>query len=233
MIASVAAASRAEYPIKRDMGSPSVDRSVRPGYVASMRAAAVHAVGPGTRSTATIALVMKHVLIEERLPSSDDAVRGAHCRHEAGASRCSLVRASHLGELTFPSASQSAGATRSSARSRARPAPPVGRWLLRGAVKESRPGEADRALAAAQRAGDLPNYMLEFVDWLRTSDFQIERLRRRCAVLVMPARLRALPPGRPRRRYGSVGARYRVAPGPSPQLHDGSCLLSTKRKQDG
>jgi hypothetical protein len=39
MISSVAAASRAEYPIKRDMGSPSVDHSVRPGYVASMRAA--------------------------------------------------------------------------------------------------------------------------------------------------------------------------------------------------
>jgi hypothetical protein len=49
---------QAEYPIKRDMGSPSVDHSVRPGYVASMRAAAVHAVGPGTRSIATIALVM-------------------------------------------------------------------------------------------------------------------------------------------------------------------------------
>jgi hypothetical protein len=30
-----------------------------------MRAAAVHAVGSGTRSTATIALVMKHVLIED------------------------------------------------------------------------------------------------------------------------------------------------------------------------
>lgn len=84
MIASVAAASRAEYPIKRDMGSPSVDHSVRPGYVASTRAGAAHAVGPGTQSTATIALVMKHVLIEERLPSSDDAVTRAQCRHEAG-----------------------------------------------------------------------------------------------------------------------------------------------------
>jgi hypothetical protein len=41
-------------------------------------------VGPGIRSTATIVLVIEHVLIEERLPSSDDTVRGAHRRHEAG-----------------------------------------------------------------------------------------------------------------------------------------------------
>ena len=65
--------------------------------------------------TATIALVMKHV-IEERLACFDDALRGAHWRHEAGASACSLVRASHLGELTFPSAGQSAREALSSAR---------------------------------------------------------------------------------------------------------------------
>ena len=38
MISNVAAVSRAKIPIKRDMGSPSVDHSVRPGSVASLRA---------------------------------------------------------------------------------------------------------------------------------------------------------------------------------------------------
>lgn len=97
-----------------------------------------------------------NVLSEERLPSSDDAVRGAHCRHEAGGSMCSLVRASHLGERTFPSASQSAGAARSSGQlsspSRAAGRPLPAERLGRGVEA----GEADRALAAAQRAGDLP-----------------------------------------------------------------------------
>src|SRR5688572_16724716 len=114
MISSAPAVSRAKLPIKRDTGSPSVDHSVRPGSVASLRALCM--LLNQIPVTATIALVMKHVLIEESLPCSDDALRGAHWRHEAGASACSLVRASHLGELTFPSASQSAGAARISAQ---------------------------------------------------------------------------------------------------------------------
>jgi hypothetical protein len=158
MNSSAAAVSRAKYPIKRDMGSPSVDYSVGPGSRGQ----------PGrfaccwTRIpvTATIAFVMKHV-IEERLPCSDDALRGAHWRHEAGASACSLVRPSHLGELTFPSASQSAREALNSVQLSSRSSAARRRLASEGRRQESRPGEPDRALAAAQRAGNLPNDMLK------------------------------------------------------------------------
>ena len=110
--------------------------------------------------TATIALVMKHVT-EERLPCSDDALRGAHWRHAAGASACSLVRTSHLGEVTFPSASQSDREALSSAQLSSRSSAARRPLASEGRRQESRPGEADRALAAAQPEGHLPNYMLK------------------------------------------------------------------------
>jgi hypothetical protein len=130
--------------------------------------------------TATIALVMKHVLIEERLPCSDDALRGAHWRHEAGASACSLVRASHLGELTFPSASQSAGAARISAR-------------LSSRSSAVRRPLASEGLPRPQRAGNLPNYMLESTrsePAIPTSSGSVQMRSARDA-----ARLRAPPAG--------------------------------------
>jgi hypothetical protein len=60
--------------------------------------------------------------------------------------------------------------------------------------------------------------MLEFVDSLRTSDFHIERLRRRCAVLVMPARLEHFHLG------GRVAATVRSAlDTESPPAHHRNC----------